>query len=519
MASPSTVPPEPGSEQPQTDELVTQLAEGLPLPRFQLAQVPRLVVVSGGEPRSYELEAPVVIGRGREADIRLASAGISRAHARVYKEKGRYYVQDLGSRNGTFVNGARVDHRDLKVGDEIHIGAEAHLVFSRVSELEDKLVERQKMEAVGRLAAGVAHEYNNLLAIVLASLEYVSSLPDDVLKRGDILESLDDAMNAASQAATVTRSLLSFARPAGSDVESVDASSLINSVIQLVRRTFERSISFDVDAEPGMMVLADRHLLSQVVMNLCINARDAMSNGGRLTVRARRETTYDADKGVDTEAIVIEVSDTGVGMTEEQRRRIFEPFFSTKGEHQGTGLGLSLVYGAVRSHGGELEVRTAVGHGTTFVIRLPAYRPGDSAPPPSRDRKDSLMSVRPTVHHGLLLLVDDEPLVRRSCARALRAGGFEVVTVATGEEAVDVYNRRATEVSAVVLDLNMPGLSGSQTFDRLLRMNPAVKVIVLSGIADRERTALLEQGAAAVLSKPCPMDILIQSIRDSIRIR
>jgi CheY-like chemotaxis protein len=118
-----------------------------------------------------------------------------------------------------------------------------------------------------------------------------------------------------------------------------------------------------------------------------------------------------------------------------------------------------------------------------------------------------------------VLLVDDEALVRRSCARALRSGGFEVVTVATGEEAVDVYSRRATEVSAVILDLNMPGLSGSQTFDKLLRMNPAVKVIVLSGIADRERTALLEQGAVAVLSKPCPMDILIQSIRDALRIR
>jgi signal transduction histidine kinase len=472
-----------------------------------------LVVLSGGTTgHTYEISSRTLIGRNHDVDLRLTDDMLSREHAVLFPTPDdEFIIQDLQSSNGTWVNGESITEYSLRNGDRIQIGRTVWK-FALQDDLEAKLRDAQRMESVGALAAGIAHDFNNLLGVVSGGVSYV----EDVLKEAgvdlpDAQTMLDDMGAAAQRAAELTRQLLSFARRGEIEQKPVDVTSVIEESVHLASRTFDRKIKIDTGIEAELRVLGDRSQIQQMLLNLCINARDAMPDGGSLTVVARAVN-------LDTEAaamvgnvgagahILIEVGDTGVGMDEVTRSRAFEPFASTKGF--GRGLGLATVHGIVRGHSGSIQIHSALGKGTRFSIHIPALTMSDVVVEPRRESK----SVPIATDTGLVLLVDDETPVRSVAARLLKRLGYEVIEARDGREAVAIYYLRQDEIKFVLLDLLMPEMSGSETFDQLKGMNPRVKVLLCSGFDDGQANAVLDRGAAAFLPKPYSLKALRAAI-------
>jgi signal transduction histidine kinase len=333
----------------------------------------RLVCVVGREQgRSYPLGTKaIVIGRGSDANIVLSGDDISRHHASISFERGRFVLDDLGSSNGTLVNGMPVTHHLLSFGDRIQLGQSATLVVARHDELEQRAQEIQKLEVLGRLAGALAHDFRNILNIInvtAGTLRQHALAPE--VERG-----LDDIQQAVSAANAITGRLLCFTRgdvPVAASPVTLEP--LVTEVTRLVQRTFGAEIVIDVDVPAGLAVRGDAAGLHQVLTNLCINARDAMPDGGRLTIRVavvvlNRHEALIAGLPSEGEFVELTVADTGTGMDEATRARVFEPFFSTKGG-KGTGLGLFSVFGIVRALNGAIAVESAPGHGAVFRIHL-----------------------------------------------------------------------------------------------------------------------------------------------------
>ena len=462
-----------------------------------------IVVAAGAQPgRRCDVGNKLVIGRGSDVDLQLDDPEVSRRHLIVRRERSAYVVEDLGSRNRTLVNGTPIEHpRALAFGDRLQLGPRVVLLFLNHG-AERELLRRQRLEALGRISAGVAHDVNNMLAVMLSSLD---SIDENLFgpKRDDaaVRECLDDARTAVVQAAGLTPRLVAFGREGRED--TVDVSALCNEIAQLVRRTFERTVDVHEDIAPGLMLRGDRVGLHQLLMNLCLNARDAMSGRGRMRVHASADST----------GLVLSVSDTGAGM-DGACARIFEPFFTTKGDH-GAGLGLATVREVVTAHGGTVEVQSAPGRGTTFRVRLPRRLHG-ARPQPTvvQDRRP----VAPLAKRaGSILIVDDELTVRRAFARALRSAGHSVTLAADGAAAIELFERAAYRPDVVLLDLDMPGLRGDEVQRRLRLFDPSVCVIFVSGhrcpeIEDRVQ----QEGALAFLGKPLGNAELLASIERAL---
>jgi CheY-like chemotaxis protein len=329
------------------------------------------------------------------------------------------------------------------------------------------------MEAVGRLAGGIAHDFNNLLTAIIAFAGFVrDELPQGDQRRDDVSEIL----RTADRAAALTRQLLAFSRRQPIAPRNVDLNVLVASAMNLLRRTIGEDV--ELVARPGdalWPVFVDPGQFEQVVMNLAINARDAMPLGGRLVLETTNEARSLPDGG---DEVVLRVHDDGVGMTDEVVKQIFEPFFTTKEEGKGTGLGLSMVYGLVTQAGGRISVESEVGRGTTFQIRLPrakqlAQRPAQS-------------SRSPAVRHGseTILVVEDELVVRRALTRLLTRGGYTVLEAENGERALSLFREKADEVDLVLSDVVMPGMNGPETVKELRRLKPETKVLFMTGYTD-----------------------------------
>ncbi|MEC7525588.1 MAG: response regulator [Myxococcota bacterium] len=489
---------------------------------------PRLVVLMGQEPgRRFSLDGGhALVGRSEECDIQLDDTKVSRQHARVaQREDGAWYVEDLGSRNGTLVNGERVDLSLLKIGDRIQLSGETLLLFTRQDPLEDLLLHRQQMEVIGQLAAGIAHDFNNLLNVISTSTAHLDTLdPSTPLSDADVRECRQDISEAASRAAELTARLLTIARRREQQKENryrpVDVSALCGDVLQLVRRTFDRSVQVTADIQPGLAVEGDQAALHQLVMNLCINARDAMPDGGTLEVVAR----LDADPQPTATSpwspgpqVVLEVRDTGVGMDEKTRARVFEPFFTTKESGAGSGLGLATVYEVATSHGGGVEVDSAIGVGSCFRVRLPSRvaRAADQQRTKRKRKSTTWDGQGAGRKHGRVLVVDDQELVRRSLGRLVKASGHEVLYAADGREALEVYAASEPRPDVVLLDLDMPHLSGAEALEQLKVMDPGARVVLISGYYDDTRKQrMLSLGATDFLGKP----VDAKKLRDAIRI-
>ncbi|NOY93562.1 MAG: FHA domain-containing protein, partial [Deltaproteobacteria bacterium] len=466
----------------------------------------RLVVVEGpGVGRRFEVRDAVVIGRSDEADWVLEDVVISRRHARIVPDTdGGYSVEDLGSRNGTLLNGDPVARRRLRFGDRIRLGRRTELLYTCSDPQEERAFEAQKMEALGRLGAGVAHDFNNLVGAIQATLEYLRAQPGDMpLSAAEVQDCLSDIGLAVDRAANLSERLTSIAHKPLDRHERLDVSTLCGELEQLLGHTLPRSIRVQNRARVGLYVRGDAVALNQVLLNLAINARDAMPQGGVLTLDAKsvpaaRLTEAPVMELVDH--VVISVRDTGEGMDDDTRARVFEPFFTTKGRGEGTGLGLAIVYEAVRAHGGAVTIESAPDSGTCFRIYLPELPPqdrSDSHTMPTHEELEPPQRVRALK----LLLIDDEALVARSLGRLLSHHGHDVTICLSGSDGLSRYGEVSPDV--VLLDLDMPGMSGRECLSRILAMHPSARVVLLSGHHDptREDPDALA-GARRFLHKP-----------------
>ncbi len=361
--------------------------------------------------------------------------------------------------------------------------------------LDARLRQSQKLESVGRLAGGVAHDFNNLLMAILGSAEL---LAERLADHPELQEDVGRILTAGQRAAELTRQLLVFSRRQPPADRVVDLHEVVRETSILLNHSLDRRIELDIRLEAARShVRGDQARLGSALMNLAINARDAMPEGGMLTVRTANLRGEEGDLA-GRDLVELTVADTGAGMSAEVRERVFEPFFSTKDVGQGTGLGMSVVYGAIRDLGGTIDVRSEVDHGTRFRILLPvAAAPGEEGPSPRPRPAEGLRGRR-------VLLVEDEPDLRGLAGRVLTRYGCEVETAADGVEAEAVMRSGDPDrFDAVVLDLVMPRRDGPATFAVLRELAPGLPVLVCSGYdASLQAANLLEQPATAYLTKP-----------------
>ncbi|MGE0396880.1 MAG: ATP-binding protein [Kofleriaceae bacterium] len=363
--------------------------------------------------------------------------------------------------------------------------------------LHEQLVHAQRMEAVGTLSAGLAHDMNNILGSIMSFAELARDSPDRAR------EELDLIISQAARGAELTRALLAFSRRGQYRKQALVLGDVIRDVGSMLTRTLPKSIELRVEQPDAPIYIAgDPTQLVQVLVNLAVNAADAMSGTGTLSIVATStgETAH------------IEVSDTGMGMDEETLKRVFEPFFTTKERGKGTGLGLSTVWGIVTGHDGSLDVRSTVGAGTTFRIRLPltSERPAPAPVPVAPVDK-------PTAARLKILVVDDEPDVRRGTRRILERKGYETLEAANGAEALEVFAAHADEIGLVVLDMMMPVMGGREFFEQL-RMRSDVPVLVTTGhTSDAAAQHLIAQGVG-FLEKPFPSADLVREATRLLRL-
>jgi len=383
--------------------------------------------------------------------------------------------------------------------------------LTRQRKLEDQLMQAQKMEAVGQLAGGVAHDFNNLLTVIMSysSLLLADAAPD-ATDRDDI-QAISDA---AARAAGLTRQLLAFSRKQVLQLQAVNVNAIVTDIEKMLRRLIGEDISLSTHLDPDLaLISADPGQLEQVLLNLAVNARDAMPDGGALTL-----TTDNADLSeehsnrhmgaVPGKYIMLAVTDTGTGMTKEVQQRLFEPFYTTKGAGKGTGLGLATVHGIVKQLGGDVYVYSEVGHGTTFKVYFPHLT---TTPEPVVAAPEHREAPRGS---ETILLAEDDDALRSLGARVLGAFGYRVLVARTGAEALRIVANHEGPIDLVATDVVMPEMSGSQLVAEVLKARPGIRVLFMSGYTDDEvmRRGVID-GQTAFLQKPFTPDVLAHKVR------
>jgi len=387
--------------------------------------------------------------------------------------------------------------------------------LSALRRIEEQFRQAQKMEAVGQLAGGVAHDFNNLLTAILG---YAELLAEKLKGRPREAEDLDEIRKAGERAASLTRQLLAFSRQQVFERKVLDLNRLIAEIEKMLRRLIGEDVDLVTALDPALAyVWADAGQLEQVVMNLAVNARDAMPRGGKLTIETSDVELDEAYARLHTPVrpgryVMIAVSDTGVGMDAATRSRIFEPFFTTKEQGKGTGLGLATVYGIVKQSGGYIWAYSEPGKGTTFKVYLP---PADQSLLPEEDRVGETLSVRGT---ETVLLVEDEESVRTLSRAILESYGYRVLEAAGAEEAIETAQRYQQPIHLLLTDVIMPAMGGPDLASRIQTLRPGVRVLYMSGYTDETvfRHGYLEQGRL-FLQKPFTPAALARKLRDALR--
>ena len=377
---------------------------------------------------------------------------------------------------------------------------------------EEQLRRSQKMEAVGLLAGGIAHDFNNLLTAISGYAELTLSKLND---EDPLTENIGGIRKASAQAAALIRQLLAFSRRQPIELAVTDLNAVVTDTEGMLRRLIGEDIELVTEFDENLpAVNADPSQLEQIIVNLAVNARDAMPEGGTLTIGTEK-VALDEERcasiccGRPGTFACLVVKDTGIGMSEATAARIFEPFFTTKGPHGGTGLGLSVIYGNVKQHEGWIEVDSEPGHGTTFRIGIPETA---GVPEPRQECK-SVMAADCSGHGERILLVEDEELIRGLAARALSERGYSVVEARTAEEALDLLNRGDGGFDLVFSDVVLPGMSGVQLADTLLAEDPDSRILLCSGYTDgKSQWPLITERGLPFLGKPYSVVDLLKTV-------
>lgn len=442
--------------------------------------------------REFRDALPLMAGLVDDALIRCAESGVPEGFEMYIEPYQRWFDLQLDPSD----TGLSVYMRDVTARKQI----------------EEQMRQSMKMEAVGQLASGIAHDFNNLLTVISSCGEM---LIEDLPANGSSSADAEQIMGAARRAATLTKQLLVFSRRQALKLEIVDINAVASNMYSMLRRIVRQDIEIVTSLDPALhSAYTDAGQIEQVIMNLVVNARDALPDGGRVTI-----TTANADMGSCAQpceipngtGIRISVADNGVGMSASVLDRIFEPFFTTKEVGKGTGLGLATVYGIVTQAGGHISCSSAPGMGTTFTMHLPAYR-GDSevgvAQPPDARR-----------HRGgeFILLVEDETVVRKAMTRMLRRSGYFVLEAASGEDALTLLKHGGASIDLMITDLVMPQMSGGELALRARTLMPQLPLMFVSGHTEEgmsHRSFLTTSDC--FLEKPFLIEQLTAKVREAL---
>ncbi len=374
-------------------------------------------------------------------------------------------------------------------------------------QLEAQFLRTQRLESIGTLASGIAHDLNNVLAPILMTAQLLESHVHDERSR----RLLPILITNAKRGANLVKQVLSFTRGIQGERTILQLKHLITEIQQIVKETFPKSIEISTQVPQNLGTISgDATQLHQVLMNLCVNARDAMPNGGKLKISAENFLVDENYVKMNLDAmvgpyIVINVIDTGIGIQPEILERIFEPFFTTKELSQGTGLGLSTVLGIVKSHGGFINVYSEAGKGSQFKIYLPAQEPIETI--------EEVEQELPQGNGELILVVDDEAAIRDITKTSLESHNYQAITACDGIEAIALYAEHREQISLVLTDMLMPSMDGITTIRTLQKINPDVKIIAVSGLSTSDKVdKAYERGIKAFLSKPYTINQLLQAI-------
>ncbi|HLX62051.1 MAG TPA: PAS domain S-box protein [Planctomycetota bacterium] len=440
---------------------------------------------------------------------RVLDAAVTKQEAGIYDEKYRIVRPDGAVR---WIHDRAFPVRDAG-GNVIRIAGVAKDITTEM-QLGAQLRQSQKLEAIGLLAGGIAHDFNNLLTVINGRSDMLLSRlkPDDSARR-----ELELIRSTGERAANLTRQLLAFGRKQVLQPKALNLNSIAESMDRLLRRLLTEELHFVTVLDPNLkLVMADPSQIEQVIMNIAVNARDAMSAGGTLTLETKNAELDESYARMHANVapgkyVMLAISDTGCGMSEEVKARIFEPFFTTKEQGRGTGLGLSTVYGIVNQSNGHIQVYSEAGKGTSFKIYLPALMTGAQTESPS--------AFAPAVQRGneLILVVEDEAELRELDRDILEASGFRVLAAANGVEALKVFDQHSAEIQMLLTDVVMPEMGGAKLSEELLRRNPKLKVLFTSGYTDRAILSGGELGAGInYLQKPFSPSALVRKVREVI---
>jgi two-component system, cell cycle sensor histidine kinase and response regulator CckA len=380
--------------------------------------------------------------------------------------------------------------------------------------LEEQLRQAQKMESIGTLAGGIAHDFNNILNIICG---YATLIGQQPLSAEQLEESLRVIDKEIDRGASVVRQLLTVARKSDTHLAPTNISDIVLTLNDLIK-TFPKNISVSLNLDTRLMpVLADRNQMSQVLLNICLNSRDAMPAGGKLTIQTEKIDAMELHERHDVDAgsgayVCITIDDTGTGITEEVRARMFEPFYTTKGVSEGTGLGLAIVYGIVKDHNGFIDAESEPGKGTTFRVYLPVLELAET--PVARGHENRrAVSAKLDHRRGTILVVEDEEPLVRLLNKVLPREGYQVFAATDGEQGIDVYQDHKSEIDVVLLDLGLPKMTGMDVIPKLREQNPHVNIVIATGYLEPEvKAELLRAGVRDCIHKPYLLNEVLEKL-------
>jgi signal transduction histidine kinase/integral membrane sensor domain MASE1/ActR/RegA family two-component response regulator len=446
-------------------------------------------------------------------------------------------VNDIGGQLGRFIERKRADELlsqakdeliktneqlerrvQARTGDLEQANAALRKNIDEQKHLEEQLRQAQKMESIGTLAGGIAHDFNNTLNIIRA---YATLISMQSPANQQILENTKIINEEVERGAAVVRQLLTIARKTETRLARTDANQVVLMVSELIKQTFPKTIEVKLNLDRALQpVLADANQINQALLNICVNARDAMPNGGEITLATEmiEKSTLEArhPEASATPHVCIAVTDTGAGMDENVRSRVFEPFFTTKGFGEGTGLGLAMVYGIIKNHHGVVDLDSEPGLGTTFRLYLPAFQGN------ARSSSGAITEWKPAGRsppgQSTVLIVEDEERMVQLLKNGLLREGYRVLVAMDGAEAIDLYERRGHEVDLVLMDLGLPKVNGSEVIRAMKKQNPVVNVIVTTGYIEPElKSELFETGVKDYIQKPYFVTHVLQRISEYLK--